>query len=135
MTPRRPAPATTSFRPPHPARAKPTLETFDIKTFDPNQPASWAALAEAWEGTNGRQPNPQELMEWLMMAHMRGAMGGGGAGGMGGGAMGQMGGMGGFGGMGGGMAMGMGGAGGPGGMGTGGQGGPQGQGGYGGGYQ
>jgi len=93
---------------------KPTLETFDRNSFDPSQPASWAALAEAWEASMGRPPNQLELMEWLMM----GAMGA--AGGMGGGAGGMNNGTG-------GMGMGMGGGANLGGM-------NGGQGGYGGGY-
>ena len=79
--------------------SKPSLETFDHSTFNPNEPAAWAGLAEAWEASKGRPPNQIELMEFLMMAQMGAASGGGGGMGMGGGAnMGGMGGQGGFGG-------------------------------------
>ncbi len=45
--------------------AGPRLETFDMTTFNPMMPESWAALALAWKGTTGREPGQMELMGFL----------------------------------------------------------------------
>ncbi|RSH87968.1 uncharacterized protein EHS24_000491 [Apiotrichum porosum] len=83
-----------------------TLATFDMASFNPTQPESWAALAAAWHGSTGREPNQIELMQFLATGQVPDAMG---MGMMGGGMGMMMGGGGGAGGMGGGMGMGMGG--------------------------
>jgi hypothetical protein len=43
----------------------PTLQTFDLTTFNPANPESWATLAGAWERTTGRMPGQVELMQFL----------------------------------------------------------------------
>ncbi|GFZ45037.1 hypothetical protein JCM24511_02763 [Saitozyma sp. JCM 24511] len=96
----------------------PTLDNFDMTSFNPANPESWATLAKAWEGSVGRQPNQIELMQFLATGSVPdgtttgGAVGtgtgmamGGGMGGMGSGTGGMGGdshsrGMGGMGGMG-----------------------------------
>jgi hypothetical protein len=87
-----------------------TLDTFDLTSFNPMDPSSWATLGEAWKNSKGSEPNQMELMGWMSEKMM--SMGGGGTGmGMG------MGGMGGQATQNMGMGMGMGGGGGGGGWG------------------
>ncbi|KAH8110786.1 hypothetical protein DFH11DRAFT_1513916, partial [Phellopilus nigrolimitatus] len=58
------------------------LESFDLASFDPTNAASWKALGDAFEVTNGYLPSQEELMN-LVMSGMGMAMGMG-MGGMGG---------------------------------------------------
>lgn len=72
------------------------LSSFDLTTFNPTSPESWAALGAAWKVTTGRDPNQMELMGFLATGQIPdpGAMGmmgmnGNGMGGMGGMGMGM----------------------------------------------
>ena len=108
-----------------PAGLNDTLETFNIATFNPMSPDSWAALGRAYKNTTGREPGQMDLMGFLAgqgPVPLPGTGGGGGMGmnmGMGMGANGGMSGapdQGGFGGSGMGGMGGMGNQGGTGGM-------------------
>ena len=56
-----------------------SLETFDMSTFDPTNPASWAGLAQAFHISTGREPNQLELMQYLATGGSAGNLGGGGS--------------------------------------------------------
>ncbi|THH03096.1 hypothetical protein EW145_g6532 [Phellinidium pouzarii] len=59
------------------------LESFDITTFDPTNAASWKALGDAFQVSNGYMPSQEELMQ-LVMSSMGMMMAMGAAGAMGG---------------------------------------------------
>jgi hypothetical protein len=91
------APSPPSPLPPPPTSSEPTLDTYDVATFNPMSPESWAALGKAWRNSNrGAEPTPEALMMFLMSKGVgMPGMGGGGGGGGGGGdgmASGMMGG-------------------------------------------
>ena len=44
---------------------KATLETFDISSFNPADPTSWTALAEAFQNSTGKEPNQMDIMQFL----------------------------------------------------------------------
>jgi len=68
----------------------PTLESFDMASFNPMDPGAWARLGEAWKGSKGSEPSQMDLMGWMMgggqgQGMVSGSMGGGGGQGWGGG--------------------------------------------------
>lgn len=48
------------------------LESFDLTTFNPTDPASWEALGKAWAVSNGYMPSQDELMQFMMSASSMG---------------------------------------------------------------
>ncbi|KIM44694.1 hypothetical protein M413DRAFT_442649 [Hebeloma cylindrosporum] len=42
------------------------METFDLAKFDYTSPASWEALGELWQVTNGYLPSTEQLMQFVM---------------------------------------------------------------------
>ncbi len=76
------------------ASREPTLDTYDVATFNPMSPDSWAALGKAWRNSNqGAEPNPEALTMYLMSKGV-GMPGMGGGDGMGSGTGGGVGGSG-----------------------------------------
>ena len=51
------------------------LETFNFSLFNPTDPASWKALGDAFEVTNGYLPSQEELMQVIMAQMMSMGMG------------------------------------------------------------
>lgn len=65
---------TSAPQPPPPQDAIPTvalgptggLDSVDLTSFNPTEAASWAALAQAWNVSNGYMPSESELMGYIM---------------------------------------------------------------------
>lgn len=47
------------------AGSGPTLQTFDLSTFNPMMPEAWVALGQAWKNSTGREANQLDLMAFL----------------------------------------------------------------------
>lgn len=72
----------------------PTLDNFDMTSFNPMDPGSWSTLGEAWKRSRGTEPNQMDLMGWMqekMMGAQAQNQSGGGMSGMNGGGWGEQG--------------------------------------------
>ena len=61
------APTTTSLNSLGPVG----MESFDLAKFDYTSPASWEALGELWQVTNGYLPSTEQLMQFVMASASR----------------------------------------------------------------
>ena len=49
-----------------------TLDSFDLSTFNPADPAAWTSLAKVWQASTGMEPNQFLLMQWVQTKMMGG---------------------------------------------------------------
>jgi protein NRD1 len=47
------------------------MESFDLAKFDYTSPASWEALGDLWQVTNGYLPSTEQLMQFVMASASR----------------------------------------------------------------
>ena len=55
-----------------PKAGQPALATFNMASFNAGDPTSWAALAQAFYGSTGREPNQVDLMQFLTTGEVAG---------------------------------------------------------------